>query len=253
VLTAVGMRRPPALEDVSLTVRRGEIVGVTGLLGAGKTELARALVGLDDAEGAIELHGERKRPAGPRAGVRDGILLVPEERKAQAVFPELSAYRNGIVSVLTKGLRALGLSALLPGSAAVRKRFDQSVGAIGVRYASPAQPAGRLSGGNQQKLVIGRALACRPRVLVLDEPTRGVDVGSKRDIYRIVVEQAEAGVGVVLISSDTREVLGLAHRVLVLRDGVVAAEVAPRETTNEQLTILLSPAEAAAAGTQPKG
>ena len=102
---------------------------------------------------------------------------------------------------------------------------------------------GRLSGGNQQKLVIGRALACDPKVLVLDEPTRGVDVGSKREIYRIVVEQAEAGLGVVLISSDTREVLALAHRILVLRDGVVTAELDPRDKTNEELTILLSPSE----------
>jgi ABC-type sugar transport system ATPase subunit len=245
VLDAVGLTNEPALRDVSLSVRRGEIVGITGLLGAGKSELARVLVGLDDGRGEVVLGGNRYRPTGPRQGVRKGLLLVPEERKAQALFPDLSVYRNGVVSFLTTGPRRARGGPLLPQSKPVRAVFARVVQALGVRYADEAQHAGRLSGGNQQKLIIGRALACSPRVLVLDEPTRGVDVGSRRDIYRIVVEQAEAGLGVVLISSDTREVLALAHRILVLRDGVVAAEVDPRDTTNEDLTMLLSPVETA--------
>ncbi len=245
VLEAVGMTNAPALLDVSLSVRRGEILGVTGLLGAGKTELARALVGLDGAHGVVIVGSGRYRPTGPREGVRNGVLLVPEERKAQAVFPDLSVYMNGVISLLSKGFRRGGLGALLPRSRRIRAAFSSVVKNLGVRYASDEQRAGRLSGGNQQKLVIARALACSPRVIVLDEPTRGVDVGSKREIYRIIVEQAAAGLGVVLISSDTREVLALAHRILVLRDGVVSAELEPSDTTNEELTILLSPAEAA--------
>ncbi|MFH5823315.1 sugar ABC transporter ATP-binding protein [Georgenia sp. AZ-5] len=243
VLRVDHMASGSGLKDVSLTVRRGEILGITGLLGAGKTELARALVGLDATAGVVAVDGEDYEPAGPREGVRKGLVLVPEERKAQAVFPDLSVYRNGVVSLLNRGVRQGGVQLLLPGSRAVQGLFRTTVSSLGVKYAHEGQHLARLSGGNQQKLVIGRALTCGPRVLVLDEPTRGVDVGSKREIYRIIVEQAAAGLGVVLISSDTREVLALAHRILVLRDGIVTAELDPRNKTHEELTMLLSPSE----------
>ncbi|WP_341720643.1 sugar ABC transporter ATP-binding protein [Micromonospora sp. FIMYZ51] len=241
VLQVDGLTREPVLRGVALTARRGEILGITGLLGAGKTEFARALVGLDPADGVVRVEGKDLVKRSPGGAIRDGVLLVPEERKAQAVFADLSVYRNGVVSRVAKGARALGPNVLFPGSAPLRKTFRRLVDTLGVRFATDQQPLSGLSGGNQQKLVIGRALACDPRVLILDEPTRGVDVGSKRDIYKIIAEQAAAGLAVLLISSDTREVLGLAHRILVFRDGAVAAEVLPDSVTNEELTVLLSP------------
>lgn len=253
VLEARNLTLPPTLRGVDVTVRRGEILGITGLLGAGKTELAQALVGLGASRAEVVLTpeqsgtpreaGHRYVPKGPREAIRRGVLLVPEERKAQAIFPDMSVYHNGVVAMLSRGVSQGGASSLLPRSKAVGAVFKRTIGGLGVKYTSENQPAGRLSGGNQQKLVIGRALACQPKVLVLDEPTRGIDVGSKREIYRIIVEQAEAGLGVVLISSDTREVLALAHRVMVLRNGVMTALIDPSDHTNEELTMLLSPEE----------
>lgn len=234
----------PTLREVAFSVRRGEILGITGLLGAGKTELARALVGLDGSHGVVATDGHTYQPTGPRQGVRNGVLLVPEERNAQAIIPEMSVYRNGVISSISKGLRRMGLQAVFPHWRTMHMLFSKKVAAVGVRYATESQLAGRLSGGNQQKLVIARALACSPRVLVLDEPTRGVDVGSKRDIYRIIVEQAKAGLGVILISSDTREVWALSHRLLIFHHGVMAKELDhPRDKTHDDLLVMLSPAE----------
>jgi ABC-type sugar transport system ATPase subunit len=226
---------------VQLSVREGEILGVAGLLGAGKTEVARSLLGLEGTA-TVRADGRELHIADPRRAMLAGILLVPEERKAQAVVGDLSVYDNGVLSYVAGSSPERTGPRLLPRRAPIRERFAEMVSAVGVRFAQDSQPASGLSGGNQQKLVISRALACSPRLLVLDEPTRGVDVGSRRDIYELVVEQARRGLGVILMSSDTREVHSLAHRVLVLQGGEVAHEITdPRGMSHEEFAARLSP------------
>jgi len=244
-LTAT-VSHPRLAGELSLSVRAGEILGVVGLLGAGKTELARSLVGLDGAVGTVSVEGNTVRTRDPRQAMRSGIVLVPEERKEQAVVPDLSVYDNGVLSYVAGSSPGRRRTSVLPKRPEIRAHFQELVSAVGVRFAAESQRASGLSGGNQQKLVISRALSCSPRVLVLDEPTRGVDVGSRRDIYEIVVEQARRGLSVVLVSSDTREVFSLAHRVLVLQGGAIAHEIAdPRRLTHEQFAASLSPRGAA--------
>jgi ABC-type sugar transport system ATPase subunit len=230
---------------MDLTLRRGEILGITGLLGAGKTEFARALLGLDGVSASVAVDGRGERSmTGPRTAIRNGIALVPEERKEQALFPDLSVYGNSVVSVAATGRPRLGKGALFPSGSTLRGIQTRVVSEVGVRHASPKQQAALLSGGNQQKLVIARALAGSPRVLVLDEPTRGVDVGSRRDIYRIILEQASAGLAVILISSDVREAMSLAHRLLIFQRGRPAQSVdRPHEKSHDELAALLSTKE----------
>jgi len=239
----VGHTRLP--EQIPLQLRRGEILGVVGLLGAGKTELARALVGLDRSTGTVSVGGGAPFSPSPRAALAAGIVLVPEERKQQAVFGDLGVYENGVLSFVTDRASRAGLRRVLPHLSRIATQIRRVIDDVGVRFASFGQHAASLSGGNQQKLVLSRVLAASPAVLILDEPTRGVDVGSRRDIYEIVVAEARRGLGVIVCSSDEREVHGLAHRILVLQNGRVAHEIAdPGAVADERLSILLNPTTA---------
>jgi L-arabinose transport system ATP-binding protein len=227
---------------VSFSIRAGEILGVAGLVGAGRSELARALFGADPSTGGIWLDGAPLRPADPRQALAAGISLTPEDRRSEGLVPTRNVRENLTLSVLDRLTR---LRVVRRGRE--RRLAADLVAALGVRTASVEHPVGTLSGGNQQKVVLGRALSRQPRVLLLDEPTRGVDVGAKAEIYRLVRRQAAAGTAVLLVSSELPELLGLADRILVLAQGRVTGELAAAGASEAAVLALAMPGRPAAA------
>ncbi|MFF0311230.1 sugar ABC transporter ATP-binding protein [Streptosporangium sp. NPDC004379] len=220
--------------DVSFEVRAGEVVGLAGLVGAGRSELARAVVGdLPIRSGEVLLEGRRLRPRSPSDTVRAGIGLAPEERKAQALLLHRSVRDNVSLAVLDR-LSRFRLVRRAAERALVREYADR----LRVKAPSVETEVRRLSGGNQQKVVLARWLARRPKVLILDEPTRGVDVGAKAEIYSIIDRLAADGVAVLVISSELPEVLGLADRIVVMQNGRVTGELDRRQAGEEQVLAL---------------
>jgi ribose transport system ATP-binding protein len=214
--------------DVSFVVRPGEIVGLAGLVGSGRSEIIETVYGARKATaGTVRLNGRRLRPGDVGAAVAAGVGLAPEERKSQALLLDDSVYRNITVSSLGRFARG----GFLSGSAEKTAAREQ-VEALDVRPADVTRIVRTLSGGNQQKVVLARWLLRDCRVLLLDEPTRGVDVGARSEIYALVRDLADRGVAVVVVSSEIPEVLGLADRVLVIADGAVVTE-APAEALDE--------------------
>lgn len=209
------------LDDVSIEVRAGEIVALAGLVGAGRTELAQAIVGMRKSKrGTVEIAGAPTGRRSPRRMLRNGLVMIPESRKEQGLLLGRSVSENTVLSVLPS------LSRLSVVRRALEKqRASGALALVDVRAASNKMAAGALSGGNQQKVMFARILLCEPRVIVADEPTRGVDVGARRAIYELLVRLAGEGRGVLFISSDVEEVLGLANRVVVMRAGRVVAEL----------------------------
>jgi ABC-type sugar transport system ATPase subunit len=221
VLSVRGLSRPPAVVDVSFDIRAGEILGLAGLIGSGRSEVARAIFGADRATaGAIELDGRPIRPRSPREAIRKGIVMLPEDRKQQGLL---------MLRSLTENVTLPHLDEVSHGWVIRRRneaaRTAELISALDVRTRSNRAPVSSLSGGNQQKVLFARWLFDRPRVFVADEPTRGVDVGAKRAIYELIQSLAADGIAVLLISSEHEEVLGLAHRVLVMRGGRMVAEL----------------------------
>jgi ribose transport system ATP-binding protein len=224
-LTYAGGPPTPA----SFELRAGEIVGMAGLVGAGRTELAEALFGIRPVTGGrVWIDGQEVRPRHPADAVAAGLLLVPEDRRHHGLVLEQSI-RDNLALPNLDALSVLGW--VLSGREAMLAR-EQMV-KLGVRASGPAQAAGTLSGGNQQKVVLGKWLARRPRVLICDEPTRGVDVGARSEIYALLDHLAGDGVAVLMISSDLEEVLGMSDRVLVLHQGRIAGGLARRELSEE--------------------
>jgi ABC-type sugar transport system ATPase subunit len=207
------------LDDVSLTVRRGEIVGLAGLVGAGRSEVARAVFGADAYDaGEIVLDGARVRFRSPADAIRAGVAMVPEDRKALALFLEKPVRWNVSMARLP-ALRVRGVVARARERALVADYVER----LHVKTPSMETPVRALSGGNQQKTVLARWLATRPRLLILDEPTHGVDVGAKAEIYALVRALAREGMAILLISSELPEILDLSDRIVVMRAGRVAA------------------------------
>ncbi len=221
VLRVQGLSSPPRFRDVSFQVAAGEVVGLAGLVGAGRSDVARAIFGLDPAaRGRVELDGAALPPGSPVAALRAGIGLVPEDRKRQGLVLDLSGLENVTLPLLPELSRWGWIR-----PAAARARADEAFARLKVRVPNLNAPAVGLSGGNQQKLVLAKWLAARCRLLILDEPTRGVDVGAKAEIHALVRELAEAGTAVILISSELPELLSLATRFLVLREGQLVGEL----------------------------
>ncbi|WP_220457969.1 MULTISPECIES: sugar ABC transporter ATP-binding protein [unclassified Actinotalea] len=220
VLTAVGLGRRRAVQAFDLDLYEGEVVGLAGLLGSGRTELVRLLVGADHADqGHLEVQGVPTRLRTPRAALRRGIAFSSEHRKAEGIVGDLSVRENIV----------LGLQAERGWRRLPRRRVDEVVTryieALGIRPADPEALVRNLSGGNQQKVLLARWLATAPTVLVLDEPTRGIDVGAKAEIQRLIASLAEDGMSVVFVSAELEEVLRLSHRIAVMRDRVKVAEL----------------------------
>ncbi|MFM1873460.1 MAG: hypothetical protein RL398_2882 [Planctomycetota bacterium] len=234
VLAVHGVRTaafPAAQAD--FVVRAGEVVGIAGLLGAGRTELLRALFGVDRRiAGRVEVGGVEVPDAGPRAAAARGLALLPEDRKHQGVLLEFSVAWN--LSLPTLAERGLRIDGRYEAELAARSIRD-----LGIAASGPQQRTGDLSGGNQQKVALGKWLAAAPKVLLLDEPTRGVDVGARAQIYALLHELAGKGMAVLFASSELEEVLALADRTLVMRQGRIAGELA-RDRMSEAAIMMLA-------------
>ena len=229
VLEARSLVCRPMTRDVSLTVRAGEIVGLAGLVGSGRSELAQVLFGIAPAQsGEIRLLGEPVRIDSPERARALGVGYVPEDRGAQGFVRAMSVLHNFSLAALGS-LSRFGFI----DRAAERRMAEEGVLRFGVKTSSVDEIAGRLSGGNQQKIVLGKWLANNPKLLILDEPTRGIDVGAKAEIHRLMGELAGAGVAILMISSELPEVLGMSDRVLVMREGRLVAEFDRARATSE--------------------
>ncbi|MEU1531244.1 sugar ABC transporter ATP-binding protein [Streptomyces fagopyri] len=234
LLTVEGLTRDGVFHDVSFEVRAGEVVGIAGLVGAGRTEVVRAVFGADPYDkGAVKVAGAQLRRHDVNAAMRAGIGLVPEDRKGQGLLLDASVEENlGLVTMRTA--THAGLVDLRGQRVAAARIAEQ----LGVRMAGLGQHVRTLSGGNQQKVVIGKWLLADTKVLILDEPTRGIDVGAKVEIYQLVNELTAAGAAVVMISSDLPEVLGMSDRVLVMAQGRIAGELSAAEATQDSVMAL---------------
>jgi ABC-type sugar transport system ATPase subunit len=218
------------VKGVSLTVHEGEIVGMFGLVGAGRTELARAVFGIDAYDkGTVTVRGRALAPGSPAKAAEAGIGLVPEERKLGGLVLSLSNIRN----LELAGLRRW--SVLRRGAKADQELWDRYAKGLGIVARGPNQETGRLSGGNQQKIVLGKWLALNPSILILDEPTKGIDVAAKQDIYEQIRSLADQGVAIVVISSESEEIRMLSDRVVVMREGVVTHEAVNDAIDDETL------------------
>jgi rhamnose transport system ATP-binding protein len=229
VLEARSLSRGRDLQDVSLAVRAGEIVGLAGLVGSGRTEVARILFGADHADsGEVVFDGTPVAVKNPRHAARLGIAMLPESRKEQGLFM-IRPVRENISIVDVQAISRLGVV----DRRRETRRTSALAGDLDVRTPSQEAMVTTLSGGNQQKVLFAKWLFRRPKVLIADEPTRGVDVGAKRQIYELLIGLAQEGMGILLISSEIEEVLGLSHRVLVMRTGRVVAEFEGEAATDE--------------------
>ena len=236
-------RRDAGVRDVSFDLHAGEILGLAGLVGAGRTELARILFGLTPADaGTIELAGRPVRPQSPREAVQLGLAYVPEDRRRHGVILDLPLAHNASLASHRR---------LFPGGwlrrTAERRLTEDFIRDLGIRGGGPFTPAGSLSGGNQQKVALGRWLAIRPRLLILDEPTQGVDVGAKAEIHKIIRRLAKEGLAVLMISSDLPEVLGMSDRIAVMRGGTLAGILPGGASAQEVMGVALGQNRRAAA------
>ncbi|WP_262267912.1 sugar ABC transporter ATP-binding protein [Microvirga yunnanensis] len=234
------------VHDCSFELHEGEVLGIAGLVGAGRTELARLIYGADPrTTGEVFLEGKRLSIDEPEDAIEAGVVYLTEDRKNLGLFLDLTVRDNVNVNVLSRDARAGGVLNLKTA----KQRAAAAIRALGIRVAGDVVPVGSLSGGNQQKVLLSRLLETKPKVLILDEPTRGVDIGAKSEIYRLIDSLARNGVGVIVISSELPEIVGICDRVLVMREGRLAGEVGgaghPPVTQENIITIATGVREAA--------
>lgn len=225
-LSVRGMSDGRLVRDCSFDLHEGEVLALSGLVGSGRTELARLIFGADrKSAGAMELSGKPINISSPEAALNAGIAYLTEDRKALGLFLDMSIADNINMGVLSRDAGRFGWR----NYAEADKRAGRAVSALSIRTKSTKVNVGSLSGGNQQKVLLARLLETKPKVVILDEPTRGVDVGAKSEIYRIIDDLAKSGVAILMISSELPEVVGVADRVLVMRNGAIVGEVAARD------------------------
>src|SRR4051794_2030017 len=242
VLEVEGLSREGVFRDVSFSVRAGEIVAFAGLVGSGRSEVVQAVFGVDERDsGVVRVNGRKLRPHSARAAMAAGMALVPEDRRQQGLVMDLSIERN----VTLPRSRALSRFGLLFGRSERREALNWAQ-RLRTKYRRLSDPVGTLSGGNQQKVVLAKWLAMAPRVLIVDEPTRGIDVGTKAEVHRLMSALAAEGVAVLMVSSELPEVLGMADRVLVMREGRIVAEL-PRAEATEDAVMFAAMGQGAAA------
>ncbi|NUV70956.1 sugar ABC transporter ATP-binding protein [Streptomyces sp. CAI-121] len=236
VLTATGLDRRHQLHDISVELYAGEVLGLGGLLGSGRSETAKALTGALPLDGGeITVDGKRIGRPTPAAAIRAGISMLPEDRKAEGIVPGLSVRENIVLAAMPRLSRAGIVS-----RAKQDRIVDIFMKRLRIKASSPEQKVGELSGGNQQKVLLARWLCLEPKVLLLDEPTRGIDVGAKAEVQSLIDELAREGLAVLLISSDIEELIEGADRIVVLRGGAVAGELAGDEVDESRLLEVLA-------------
>jgi rhamnose transport system ATP-binding protein len=229
LLVVEGLTRSGVFNDISFSVRRGEIVGLAGLVGSGRSEVARAIFGIDPHDsGSVRVQGTELPAGKPRAAIDSGLALVPEDRREQGLILDLSIERNASLARL-RAVSGKGFVRRSAERALARKWADR----LGLKSGALSDPVATLSGGNQQKVVLGKWLATDPSVLIVDEPTRGIDIGAKVEVHLLLSDLAARGMAILLISSELPEVLGMADRVLVMHEGRITAELGKDEATEE--------------------
>ena len=230
LLEAKNLNAPPQVNDVSFTLKAGEILGLAGLMGSGRTELARVLFGIDaPRSGEITIRGRRVNLSSPQRAIFSGLALIPEDRREQGLVLDHSVRENLLLPLLKKVQNGVLLS-----KSKGRSLSDDLIKQFTVKVAHPNRPVRLLSGGNQQKVVLAKWLGTDPDVLILDEPTAGVDIGTKSEILEMIRDLADAGKGVIVISSEYPELLAVSDRIIILRDGAVAAEVPRSDIADEE-------------------
>jgi monosaccharide-transporting ATPase len=236
VLGARDLKRWPRVHEVDLEVREAEVVGLAGLLGSGRTELARTLAGVDQPDaGVIVFDGHPTTIAGPRRGIAMGVVYSSENRRTEGIIAELTVRENIVLALQAQR----GILRLMP-RARQAELAASWIEALGIRPENPEAIAGTLSGGNQQKVLLARLLALAPRAILLDEPTRGIDVGAKVEVQNLVGELAANGMSVVFISAELEEVLRVSTRIVVLRDGLVVATLPADELSSGSLLAMVT-------------
>ncbi|HEV8291458.1 MAG TPA: sugar ABC transporter ATP-binding protein [Tepidisphaeraceae bacterium] len=234
-LVVSNLSRFPAAKGVSFAIRRGEVLGLTGLVGAGRTEVARLIFGADRRDaGTMFLDGRAFNPRSPRDAIKSGVCLITEDRKAQGLILPHSARENFGLPNLNR-LSAFGFIR----HAQERNAFGQYIQSLRIKIPHQEEPARNLSGGNQQKLVLAKWLEANSEIVLFDEPTRGIDVGAKHEIYLLINRLAKSGKAILMISSELPEVLGMSDRILVMHEGRITGEIIePTKATQEQLLAL---------------
>ncbi|MCV6577273.1 MAG: sugar ABC transporter ATP-binding protein [Cohaesibacter sp.] len=241
ILATKGLRRNGAFEDINLTLRKGEILCLTGLIGSKRTEVVRCLFGADQPDGGtITLRGKTVKLASPRQAIEQGIALVPEDRRAEGLFLSHTITDNVLAAALPKFLRHILLR-----KPAMKKTVDATIKRLNIQPPDPEKIVGTLSGGNQQKVLLGKWLETDPDIVILDEPTVGVDVGAKNDIYRVMHELKARGVAILVVSSDVEEVQLIADRIVIMSDGRIVRELDAAHVSHEELVAEISGATAA--------
>ena len=240
------LSRKGVFHDISFTVNAGEIVGLSGLVGAGRSEVARAIFGVDKYDaGEVVVRGKALKPLSPSAAMAAGVGLVPEDRRKQGLVMELPVSRN-LTLTLRHKLSRFGLLSNRSEAATTSEWAKR----LQIKAGSPNSPISTLSGGNQQKVVLGKWLATGPKILIIDEPTRGIDVGTKSEVHRLISELAGNGLAVLMISSELPEILGMSDRVLVMHEGRITAELSRSEATEE--TVMTAATGVDSANKEPK-
>ena len=230
LLEVKNISREGVLHDISFQLRAGEIVGFSGITGSGRTELARVIFGADPyASGEMQLYGEPYQVRSPGEAISRGVALVTEDRKGQGLLLKLSVTHNTSISGLNRLTTRFGVIKLGEELELVKDMIRQ----LSIKTPSPNFQVVNMSGGNQQKVVLARWLSVGVRVFIMDEPTRGIDVGSKSEIYQIMADLADQGVGIIMISSELPEILGMSDRVMVMREGRLVKEL-PRAEASEE-------------------
>ena len=223
------------VKPASFSLRKGEVLGFSGLVGAGRTELIRAIIGADKMRtGEVYLEGKKIQNRSPKEAMRNGIVLVPEDRKLQGILANLSVHGNINISLLDKNSNKFGI---ISGKKE-REESEKGIRDFKIKTPSPDKKIVELSGGNQQKCIVARGIATNPKVLILDEPTKGIDVGAKSEFYNMICEFAKQGLGVILISSELPEVIGLSDRIIVMKSLRISGEVMREEATEDKLLSL---------------
>jgi ribose transport system ATP-binding protein len=236
VLQARDLTRRHVLGGVTFDVRPGEVVALSGLLGAGRSETAKAVFGAQPLDsGEVEVDGKSVKTGSPSSAIKAGVAFLPEDRKAEGIIPDLSVKENIAAAAMPRLSRAG-----LVSEKAQDELVERFMSRLGIKAASPDQPVGELSGGNQQKVLLARWLCMNPKVLILDEPTRGIDVGAKAEVQKLIDELAKDGLGVVMISSELEEVVEGSDRVVVLRNGTVVDILSGEEINEDNLVATLA-------------